>query len=301
MTFRRPLDRASLVALSLFIALSVFCLFTGLSAFVVTLMPVPFIIWQVRQGIPVTGPMAVALAAVLMGSGFGVLTLLFVPAVYFMGWAVGEALKEGQTPYWPLISGTLVFVMLGVVVLAYLRYKGLNIEATLAQEANRSFTEYRALFPSSNSVQLQQWSQATATRMQMLLPGILITFAVLLSALNLRLAGRLLRPQPAVPSLLVGWHLPVSVVWVYVLATLGVLTGRPGDTSLLWQTVNNVTFVAGFLFGIQGIAFLWRRIPPHRQHPLWLVPIIGAALVFGSIYILLGLLDVMYQVRRKSP
>ncbi|RIV20128.1 DUF2232 domain-containing protein [Alicyclobacillaceae bacterium I2511] len=303
MTFRRPLDRASLIAVLLFLVLSMVCLFTGLGGLALILMPVPFIVWQVRQGFSMMGPMAAALTVVLVMSGFSLLVILLVPGIYFLGWAMGEALKEGKgtPPYWALISGTLVFVMLGTVILAYLRYKGVNIEASLAQEAKRSLTDYRVFLPSTNPAQLQQWSQTMAQRMQMLLPGFLITLAVLLSALNLRLAAWILRPQPMVPSLLSGWHMPTSAVWIYVLATLGVLTGKPGETSLLWQAVNNATFVAGFLFGIQGLAFLWRRIPPRRQHPLWLVPMIAPALVLGSIYILLGLVDVMVQVRKKNP
>ncbi|MCL6547434.1 MAG: YybS family protein [Alicyclobacillus sp.] len=265
------------------------------------LLPVPLMAAAAREPrwISVSGA-CLSCAALVLG-GFGWSAPLFAMAAYFFGWVAGEAIAKSESLYVPLITGTLTFIMLELVQLAFLRAGGIDIGRELARWVAVSVSRSGSVAHLNAQVKdnLSGW---VAESVHLILPGALCIMAILLAAVNLT-AGRALlgRVGEGSPSLLDQWRLPVWVALVYVLA-LPALWFSPVSSAPVWgQCLNTVVVVTGFLIGVQGLAYLWRRVSHRRVRRAWLVLMIGIVPVFplvANLYVLFGLMDVFSGIRR---
>ena len=295
--------REALVAGVVFVILAAISVIPLFTLWVVWLMPIPLIVFTVLNKPKIPPLLAVLSAGCLLLSGFGWSAFMFGLGIYFMGWVVGESLRKAESPYSPIIVGTLVMVMLEMVLLALIRFSGVDIFSSLSQQISaaltRDHTQTQLLH--LDAQQVQQLAADTTAWIRMMMPSLIVVFAFLFSALNFLLSRSILTGEQAVRQpLLSTWRLPNSVVGVYVLALTFLMFGLLKDQPFWWQTVQNVVFLAGFFLGIQGIAYLWRKLRQSPGRYVWLtLLILGSSLrIVGDVYILLGLIDSANRVRR---
>lgn len=302
MTRASWLGREGAAAGLAFLILAALSALPQFSLLVVWLLPMPLIVFTVLRMRFVPPILAAVAGACLLAVGFGWSALLFALGIYFLGWVMGESIMKSDSPYAPLITGTLVLLMLELVLLALIRWSGTDIFAALTNQITLSLQQDQKLLGLSQ-LSTPDMITTAVQWVRMMMPGLLTIFAFLLATLNLLLA-RLLLGQKAGPRkpLLSTWRLPNSVVTVYVLALTFGLFGGLKSQPVFWQMINNVMFLAGFLIGIQGVAFIWRRIKERRGGYVWLVLLLLAASIqlVGDIYILIGLFDSVRKPTKQA-
>ncbi|MDQ0190930.1 DUF2232 domain-containing protein [Alicyclobacillus cycloheptanicus] len=289
--------RERLVAALISLILLGVSLLPGFNLMMLWLFPLPLIIFHVTGAKRVSTVVAVLFAGGFLLSGFGWSAVLVAVAMYFLSFAMGDALQGSDSPYAALITGTLVFVMLELVFLAFLRWAGIDLFQDLSRQISNSAALYQA-FPGVGQQSLNTFVQQELQTIQLMLPGILCMFAFLAAAVNLLLVRLVLRRTCSWQSLLLNWRMPYSIVAVYMVSLAFVLFGWFRDSSFLWPAANNAMFLGGFFLGIQGLAFLWRRLHGRQLAYLWLTLLIGLSAFLGNLFVLLGLIDSMVRARR---
>jgi hypothetical protein len=287
--------REIILAAAAYIGLLVLALMPQTHSFAVWLLPIPLMVLIVQNIRWAPIAMAVLAAALLVVMGYGWFAGFYGLAIYFMGWAMGESLQSGRSPYYALVLGTLTVVMLELVRLAMYRWAGMDLYAQLQS----ALTEAMQRNPSATREIIRTIVPAAVDRIRLLTPGLLCAIGFLLAVLNLLGARLILGPAKFAQGLLSRYQLPRSVIFVYAVALTAVLFQLGADSPFWWQVWNNAAFLGGFFIGIQGLAFLWRRIQLHRARYAMLAGLVALSPlpVVRSIYILLGLLDVMNRVR----
>ncbi len=287
--------REIILAAVAYIGLLGLALMPSTHSFAVWLLPIPLMVLIVQNVRWAPVAMAALASVLLVVMGYGWFAGLYGLAIYFIGWAMGESLQSGHSPYYALILGTLTVVMLEIVRMAMFRWAGMDLYA----ELEAALTEALKQNPSATSETIRTLVPNVVERIRLLTPGILCVIGFLLAVLNLLGARLILGPAKFAQGLLHRYQLPRSVIPVYVIALTAVLFQIGADSPFWWQVCNNVAFLCGFFLGIQGLAFLWRKIQMQRARYVMLagLVVLSPLPVVRSIYILIGLLDVMNRVR----
>ncbi len=286
-------------AFVLYVVLLGLSLLPGGGLWTLWLVPAPLIAFHVTGSRRLTILLASLYTIFLVLAGWNLAAFAIGAGAYFLSWVMGDAMLDSESSYPALITGTFVFVMIELVLLAFYRWSGGHLYADLSNAMTASIAQDQGLLGASSTADATQAINVFITWLQTSLPGLLSVLAILFALLNLVVARRLTgRPIPQ--SILLDWRLPGSVVGVYIIALAIVMFGALRSIPLWWQAANSAVLVASFLLGIQGIAWVWRRIYHHRYAKLWLtLLVVGGLLQFvRSIYILLGLIDMMRRVPR---
>ncbi|SFU62767.1 DUF2232 domain-containing protein [Alicyclobacillus macrosporangiidus] len=271
--------------------------FTLLTAW---LLPVPLIVfWRLghrRAAMVLTGIVALALWA----GGMGLAGVFMALGVGFVSYVMAESMRTVESPFAAIITGALVFIMMELVVLALIRWSGIDIFDALVHDLEDSLRQQQGMMGLDDAA-VRTLAADVAQWIRLMFPSVISVVSVLLAGVNLVAARWLLRHRIAPKPLLSAVRLPSSVVLVYVLALAAVLLGWPKEIPFGWQLVNNAAFLAGFFLGVQGVAFLWRRVRGRTGQHLWLVLMLAGSLLrpVSSIYIVLGVIDVMNHSRRR--
>ncbi|MCL6597721.1 DUF2232 domain-containing protein [Alicyclobacillus macrosporangiidus] len=271
--------------------------FTLLTAW---LLPVPMIVfWRLghrRVAMVLTGVVALALWA----GGMGMAGVFMALGVGFVSYVMAESMRTVESPFAAIITGALVFIMMELVVLALIRWSGIDIFDALVRDLQDSLRQQQGMMGLDDAA-VRTLAADVAQWIRLMFPAVISVVSVLLAGVNLVAARWLLRDRIAPKPLLSAVRLPSSVVLVYVLSLAAVLLGWPKETPFGWQLVNNAAFLAGFFLGVQGVSFLWRRVRGRTGQHLWLVLMLAGSLLrpVSSIYIVLGVIDVMNHSRRR--
>jgi hypothetical protein len=290
-----PSRRPPATAWAALVLLSLALLHPVTAAAAVWFLPVPVVLWTV------TGRPALAIAsATVFGAAMwlghlGWMALFFAIAGYAAGWVMGESLRLERTPFPALITGSLMFVMVELTCLAFLRWLGIDIFGWLDQ----GMRAYLSLLSLDSSV--VQWQSSpdhaigslqteVVDWLRTTLAGWIAVFGVCASLLNLTIA-RGLWPE-ALPRVrwLEGWRLPVNIVPVYLIALTASVFGWGRGWPPAWQAVNSLVVLAEFLLWMQGLAALWRRLGELPNRRWWW----GAAAALATIVPLVRTLCVLY-------
>lgn len=266
----------------------------------VWLLPFPMIVFHVIGQKWVSVGLACILAIFLFLLGLGIASVFCALGAYFIGWVMGESIRNSDSPYMPLVTGTLVVIMLVLVLLALVHWSGYDVFTVLSHQTDVWLKQEQTMF-GMDAKAAGDIATSVNAWIRLMFPSVLCTLSFFVATLNLILSRFMfhnshLKQKPV----LLTWRLPNSVVLAYVLSLTVVLFGWGKDTGTWWQMANNVAFMAGLFIGIQGIAFVWRSLQSTRIRYLVLFLMIVAASVkfIGSIYILIGLFDSMNRVRR---
>lgn len=297
MTGNAPLRRARFAASWIYAILTGLCLVPGVNGLVVWLLPVPLILFHVTGLRRATPAFAMLSTVCLFVSGFNWSSVLIGLALYFLSWVVGDSMQDVESAFAPLITGTLVFLMLELVLLALARWAGVDLFNVLSTQVSEALMRNQALLGGDAS-QLKQIASQEIHTIRIMLPGILCVGAFLAASVNVLVTRWILRGAVEQQPLLLNWQLPYGVVAIYVICVAIVLFGWTHSSPFVWQAINSAMFLGGFLLGIQGLAFLWRRLYQRQLSYLWLTGLIVLSMFIGNLFVLLGLVDSMIRARR---
>ncbi|MCL6452835.1 MAG: YybS family protein [Alicyclobacillus sp.] len=293
-------ERSAWAALAVFALLVGLAVCTPLTGLVVWLLPAPLVALSAGPSRALPIVLSVLAGVLLWMSGYGLASAVFAIGFYFVGWAMGEAIRHSAPPEEALVLGTLVFVMLGLVELALFRWSGADLSQLLVQQSALSATLYQPLLGMSNA-EVSAWSVSLAQTILRLLPALLVIAAFFGALLNYVAAYLILSMQARYqrPPLLSVWRTPVWVGLAYILALAGMLVQTGTSPSYGWDVVDNAALLAGFFVLIQGIAMVWRRVRRWPLRYLWLFLLGVVATVTSTLFIFLGLLDALRLQRMR--
>jgi len=293
------LGRQNVVAWLLFVAIAILSL-TPASLYVVWFFPIPIALLLVHGERRAPIVLAVLATGCLFYAGFGWSALLFGVALFYVAATISDTLKSKSLSLYPgIIVSTIVFVMAELVVLALLKYNGIDvfrsIQLLMHEQIHR---DQQILGP--NLALATQVADAQLAQLKLMLPGILCVVAFLLASVDMLLTRKLARRTSAHAPFLSVWYVPQPVITVYFLSLLYVLLSKSTTGTYESQVINNVMYIGGFVIGVQGIAMVWRRISKRRGAKFWLALLVAGAIVPYArfIYVLLGLIDAMNQRRQ---
>lgn len=290
-----------------FTVLIVLSLVQPLTWMLVWFYPIPLIVFTVTNRLWMPATLAGAYAVCLMLAGYGWSAWVFGLAIFFVGWVMGDSLKNRESPFAPLITGTMVFVMLELILFALLHWFGYNFSDIIVRslESQAANPRLAGVSPSVWSHQVRQF----ADQVRLLLPGGMCIWGLVAATINLLVARRLLS-NVALPTgplaplpLLSAWRLPYTVAVVYMVTIVCVLLGLFQRVAWAWQFVNSGALITGFLVGVQGLSYLWRKLAKSPGRWLILLILLSAGVasrVVGQVYILVGLFDMLSSARRKD-
>lgn len=279
------------------LSLSLILPFTGL---VIWILPFPVIAFSVLQSRTFAAALSVFAGLVLVFAGFGWFALLVAIALYFLAWVVGENISHNNSPFIVLITLTLVLVMLELVLLALFRWQGVDIIGTFKTQLSHSISQESALFGRTGTDTKVLLTQ-TVTWLKMMFPAIVSLLAGFFAVVNVILLRWLLKATHPLTPLLRNWRLPYSVLIVYLVSLALLLVHAFQAQSWVWQSLNNIEFLGSLLIGIQGIAFVWRKLQQNSARYFLLVLLLLAVIVpfVSMVYVILGVMDILNESRRK--
>lgn len=293
--------RAPWVALVLFFTLAGLAALTPLTGVVIWFLPTPIIVFTVLKSKVMPPVLAVLTCLLLFAVGLGVASIVFALGLYFVGWVVGESINSAESAYPPLVTGTLVFVMLGLVALAFLRWSGVNVYHELLNQSRASLHLYQPMLQMTTD-QSNQMSVDFADSMNMLIPAVLVIAGFLGALVNYVAACSLLPVDKGFhrPPILSTWRIPNWVAVVYIISMAFVLFGWSKSAPFLWHVINNAAVLSAFFILVQGIALVWRKVGKWPLRYLWLLLLAVLAALLSSLFILLGCVDTAWTRRNNS-
>lgn len=290
----------SWIALIFFMLLFGIVLLTPLSGLALWLVPSTMVVFVYRGKRFVPLIMALLSAIGLYVAGLGLTALFVAFGLYCVAWVMGESMQQSEAAFPALLAGTLVFIMIFLVMLAFLKWTGVSLQEVAAQQSANSLSAYRSVFHLTGTNPKQLGSDVSH-QLLLMLPGILCIGGFVISLLNYVLASTILSVQGSYhrAPILSAWNISPSVSWLYIISMTFVVFGWWRESSYGWPVVNNVMLLSGFVIAIQGEAAIWRHIRtwPLRLLWLWLLMILTALL--STLFIFIGLLDSVWKNRRK--
>lgn len=245
--------------------------------------------------------MAAMTAVVMVFAGFSWLAPIMAAASAVSGWVIAKAYRSGDSPYPAFISTAFLVILQELCLLAYVQWSGVDINTELTRLISSSLASAGHMTGASGS-SFNQLATDYVDHARLILPASLCVIALLIAGCVMALARLAVgKNVTQVSPLLLKWRLPYWVVGVYLVSLALVLVGWLRPVTLWWQIENSTVLVSGFLLGVQGISFIWRRMLKNSWRYVWLtlLILISPISIVGNIYILIGLIDLMNQARRS--
>jgi hypothetical protein len=269
------------------------------TVFVVWFLPIPLCSFFVHQFRWIPRWISLVIGVCLAFSGLGIAGFVFAYAIYILAQIIAGSIRKADNPYPAIVFCTLIFLMLFVVLLARLKWSGIHFYTELSKQLVQNSVSNYPLMKAEN-ISPRQLSVLIINQLQLILPGALGIMAFLLSSVNFLLGRLLVRSVRERAMILLPWDIPYGVIYVYIISLTFVLFGWSRDSLFWWHAINSAMVFTGFLIGIQGLAFAWRKLYGRRKARFWMSILFLATLIpiVRSVYIFVGLFDSSIRARK---
>lgn len=236
-----------------------------------------------------------------LGGGILIIPLALTFAV--LGVVLGDALRTKKSKLFLLISSSFaVLVTSAIQYLVSIKFFEIDIikeSINLIDESYSTSIEYTEKLTGKALISEQDLNLMFET-IQAAVPA-LVTISVffttfILITVNLPILKRLGVDVPKFAPFR-DMRLPRSVLWYYLIILLISLFVEPTIGSTLYVIVLNFSFVLWILFVMQGISFLFFFIHEKGLPNMLKVVVAIIAIPFYSIIMLLGILDLGFNIR----
>lgn len=195
---------------------------------------------------------------------------------------------------------TLVIVVYYLLIFVELRLAGYSVASYMSHQA-LLFMEQSGQSGSLAGTTAADWLLAMEGDVNLYLPTFITIFAVLVTLFEVVVVRFILRRDNAFQPLFRAIRFPLVVVVLFALSLLCVMAGIGEDLSLFWELVNNLWLISTFLLALQAVSLLWWLL---RTRPFAIAIIcVAVALmtipVVVEIYVLAGMTDVMFDIRKR--
>jgi len=280
-------------AILLFVALSALCMIPSVAIIVVWFYPIPLTIFYIisRRWVASLTPIVFG---ILWLSGIGVLlSILLALALSCIAISHTFQGQKSQTVYADLLFSTMIFVLVELVMLAFLRWQGFDIFSLISKSIETTVQGNPTLLADKH-LSVGSLVSATVHWVHLMLPSVICLVAFLLAAANLLICRVLLRFTPYLQqSFLRTWKLSYWVVILYIVSLLIVMFKGFESTYVSWQFVNNLMFLTAVALGVQGLGMVWRKVYNRIWGPVVIAFCVILSLlgIIGNIFTLIGIYD----------
>ncbi|MRG87969.1 YybS family protein [Salinibacillus xinjiangensis] len=290
----------------IFIVLLLLTLFVPVIGFFsMFLTPIPFMVFTYKNGIKPGLMMAVVsiLLATILAT---VLSLPLALMAAFGGITIGASLYLKKSTYETWALGSVAF---GIGFMAVVFLGQWLFELNMVQEINllveQSLQTSKQLMEqfdnTEESIQLLEEQMDQIIYLIPTLIGFLgIFYAFITIWIGFKMINRLEKRSLSFPPFR-KFSLPISAVWVYLIAM--VLTWVfPEEGSVMNQAFINILTLTGYLFVIQGLAFIFYYVHvKNKSKGIAIAAIIVAILLPFFLYPLriLGIIDLGFNLRER--
>jgi len=237
----------------------------------------------------------------VLTSGLFMLPFAFIMAL--LGIVIGNGIQLKKSKLFLLMSsGIAVLLSSALVYLAYVQLAGINVIEMSLELARNSYEQSNELAKSVTgqvAIQPEQMEVLLKT-IELTIPSTVTIFAFSIAfiviTLNLPILKRLGLNVPKF-SPFENLRLPRSVLWYYMIILCINLFIRPEAGSMLDVIVLNVSYILWLLLILQGISFIHYFITAKGMPSVvkWIATIL--AIPLASFIILLGIIDLGFDVR----
>jgi len=237
----------------------------------------------------------------MLTSGLFMLPFAFITAL--LGVVIGNGIQLKKSKLHLFMStGVAVLLSSALVYLAFVQIAKINIVEISLKVARDSYEQSNELAKSMTGQYAFQPEklEATLRAMELTVPSTVTISAFLIAfiviTLNLPILKRLGLAVPKFPAFQ-HLRLPRSILWYYMIILCINLFIRPEAGSMLDVIVLNVSYILWMLFILQGIAFIHYFIATKGMPNVvkWVATIL--AIPLSSFIILLGIIDLGFDVR----
>ena len=234
--------------------------------------------------------------------------LLFSLTLLPIGFTLADAVKKGDKPFWAGLKGSLSLIGTWVAV-AFILSLGMEhhpytmLISALEQGIDEALAYYKANseVPTDTLFMLQQTLEQMKIWIPKILPGILVSIALIVTWITMATGNRLLFKRtgnrPWIKFRF--WTLPEKLVWLVIIAvSLIMVPMEPGRTIGL-----NMLLISGLLYCFQGLSILvfyfnkW-NLPVFVRTILYLILFFQS---FGAVFLaVIGIADVWVDIRKLN-
>jgi len=283
-----------------------FFLITGI------MMPIPLAVLVRRRDLRVA-VLSLAVAGLLMMMLYPDPLQVLIMFIQFgpLGLVLGLLYKNYVSSGHALVAASLVSLIAALTVIALSIFvTGLNLEllqTTLNQTVDKVFQFYREVgYPvPAEQQQLLRESMKTAI---LLLPAAWVIWSVVSTILTYMVGGKVLKrlnyKVNALPPFR-NWRLPWYSIWGLILGLSFFMAGTHYELYTLKTIGQNLMMVFGFAFFVVGLAvatYYYKVLPLSKPFKTVMLILMVYYVLFMSMpIVLLGLLDVLFNLRRPLP
>lgn len=277
-----------------------------LGSFIIWILPIPFIVYTVRNGWK-PGVM-LWVVAIFVSFIIGGLPLIFTAIIFgSSGVVVGELYKRGKSAFTVLLGGSLAYIanlivyfILSIVVLDIHPVKVIQ---ELMLDSVQTAEAMLLTLGQDPSAQLKPFLEFI-DRLMYIAPSIIIItgvfyaliIQVLASAVLKRIGEKVSHFKPFRE-----WSFPKSFLWYYLVASILVLIGVEEGTSLYIVTYNLFPLLE-IVMTVQGLAvvFFYCHIKQfNKSIPIIIIVVTVIAPFLLYIYRILGIIDLGFELRKR--
>lgn len=234
--------------------------------------------------------------------------LLFSLTLLPIGFALADAVKKGDEPFWAGLKGSLSLIGTWVIV-AFILSLGMEhhpytmLIAALEQGIDEALAYYKANsdVPTETLFMLQQTLEQMKIWIPKILPGILVSMSLIVTWITMASGNRLLFKRTGTRPWIKYrfWVLPEKLIWLVIIAvTLIMAPMEPGRTIGL-----NMLLISGLLYCFQGVSILvfyfhkW-NLPVFVRTIIYLILFFQS---FGAVFLaVIGIADVWVDIRKLN-
>lgn len=277
-----------------------------LGSILLWILPIPFIVYTVRNGWKY-GIMLWVVASFVSFIIGGVL-LLFVAVMFgSSGVVVGELFKRKKSAIVVLIGGSLAYIInlianfiISIIVLDLHPIKVIQDLMRESIETAEAMLKAVGQDPGTQFAQLTEFID----RLMVLSPSLIITtgifYALFIQLLSYAVLKRIGEDVPKFKPFR-DWSFPKSFLWYYLITSIFVLTGLTEDTAL-YMVVLNLFPILEIAMTIQGLAVIMfychvKKFSKSIPLIIIFVTIIASPLLY--LYRILGIIDLGFELRKK--
>ncbi|MBO1514943.1 YybS family protein [Metabacillus bambusae] len=294
--------------LAIFLVLMLFALYAPIIGTILHLvLPLPFILFTIRHGIPLSIMMLIAgsILSILFGSATNIL-IAFIFGL--SGLTMGYFYKR-KSPMGALIGGSLAytfsFVITYIGAILFLKLDFIKVSIGLLEESiEQSKSIITALDANTNVEQQFEQMEKGLELIHTLTPTIFVTLGILFALFSHLVAIPVLKRLKVEVSPLKPFRdlrLPISLIWYYLIVSVLIMIKLDKD-SFYFMALINLYYILQFCVLIQGYSFIYyysykkglsKAIPVIAVIASFLLPI------FLYLVRILGIIDLCFPLRDK--
>ncbi|WP_332650790.1 YybS family protein [Lysinibacillus sp. 54212] len=290
------------IILGIFLILLVLAFYVplvNLIAFVFAPLPIAWYSATYKRQQAISLSLLAVFASVLVGN-ISILPIAFVLAV--IGFVIGDALRLRKSKVYLLLStGLALLLTLAMLFLVLTRLLNIDVNDEGLKVSRETYEEYIDKSPQlmGQEVPKEQMLQVFDA-MQLSVPAAItisvFILAVIIIEVNLPVLKRLQIPVPKYPPFS-ELRLPRAVLWYYLIVLSINLFFPPEIGTTLFVIVLNMSIVLWVLLTLQGISFIHYCIDAFSYPRFLKVIATILAIPLYSFIILLGIIDLGFNLR----